>query len=391
MEEVWKDVTGYEGFYKVSNYGRVKSVDREIISKNGDVRLLKGSIRKSSNNSKGYQHITLSKDNNQRTVFVHRLVAESFIPNPNKLPIVNHIDGDKSNNIVTNLEWVNNSQNIIHALEIGLNNSYHDNNDDILEKEPVITKKEKILNIYKENPNLPIKDIANTVSISSTYVSRVIKMYEDKEYESRIKKNKSKYRKKYKDRRVEKKREKELKTIDEFSLKSGFKYIDGYEGIYAVSKNGEVLRAPHYRDVYVQGEKRKYFYPEKMMSLTPNSRYPSINLNLDNEVENFLIHRLVAQAFIPNPENKPYVNHIDGDPHNNHVSNLEWVTQSENINHAIKIGNKKAKVEKRPATTTRQKIIDVLTVFPEMKTGKVAELVGCRPKYVTNVRHGWHD
>ena len=388
MNEVWKDIIGYEGFYQVSNMGRVRSLDRDIIDKNGIVYSLKGSMREVSSSSRGYQDIGLSKDGEQKTFFIHRLVAESFIPNPKSLPIVNHIDGDKRNNVVTNLEWVNNSQNILHAVETGLRGSKRNDN---LKKEPVVTKKEKILNTYESNPELLVKDIAEMTSSSIAHVSRVIKMYNDKEYEDYIKEEKSKNRAKYRDRRNKRKREKESKVISEFLLKSDFKYIDGYEGIYAISEYGEVLRAPHYRSVYVKGKKRNYFYPEKIMSPTTNSRYPSINLNFDNELQNFLIHRLVAQAFIPNPENLPIVNHIDGNTHNNHVSNLEWVTQSENINHAIKIGNKEAKVEVRPPTTTKQKIIDVLTVFPDMKTGKVAELVGCKPRYVTGVRNGWND
>ena len=103
------------------------------------------------------------------------------------------------------------------------------------------------------------------------------------------------------------------------------------------------------------------------------------------------MHRVVAAYFCENPNNVNVVNHIDGNKLNNRADNLEWVTQSENINHAIKIGNKEAKVEIRPAITTKQKIIDILTVFPDMKTGKVAELVGCKPRYVTGVRNGWND
>lgn len=390
VNEVWKDIIGYEGFYQVSNIGRVRSLDRDMIDKNGIGYSLKGSIRKISCTGKGYQNIGLSKDGEQKTFFIHRLVAESFIPNPKNLPIVNHIDGDKRNNVATNLEWVNNSQNILHAVEIGLRDSKRNDN---LKKEPVITKKEKILNIYKTNPELSVEDMAEITSSSITHVSRVIKMYNDKGYEDYVKEEKSKNRAKYRERRNKRKREKESKVISEFSLKSNFKYIGGYEGIYAISKYGEVLRAPHYRSVYIKGEKRSYFYPEKIMSPTTNSRYSSINLNLDNELQNFLIHRLVAQAFIPNPENKPYVNHIDGDTHNNHVSNLEWVTQSENINHAIKIGNKEPKeVKENPKkpTTNKQKIFDVLNRFPDMKTGKVAELVGCNPRYVTKIRVIWN-
>ena len=171
--------------------------------------------------------------------------------------------------------------------------------------------------------------------------------------------------------------------------KERWKDVVGYEGLYQVSNLGRVksldrtLLGKNSIEYKVRGKIRKISCIGK--------GYQKIQLSKEGNSKNFLIHRLVAQAFIPNPENLPIVNHIDGNTHNNHVSNLEWVTQSENINHAIKIGNKEAKVEVRPPTTTKQKIIDVLTVFPDMKTGKIAELVGCNPRYVTGVRSGWND
>ena len=134
-------------------------------------------------------------------------------------------------------------------------------------------------------------------------------------------------------------------------------------------------------------------YEGRILSVSENTRYPNVGIGYNGETKTILVHRLVAQAFIPNPENKPNVNHIDGDTHNNHVSNLEWVTQSENVNHAIKIGNKepkKVKVNPKKPTTNKQKIFDVLNRFPDMKTGKIAELVGCNPRYVTKIRVIWN-
>lgn len=89
MTEVWKDIKGYEGLYQVSNIGRVKSLlnDREIILKGG--------------NSSGYRTVGL----NGKTYFVHRLVGENFIPNPDNLPQINHRNELKSDNNVSNLEW----------------------------------------------------------------------------------------------------------------------------------------------------------------------------------------------------------------------------------------------------------------------------------------------
>lgn len=104
MEEVWKDIKDYEGYYQVSNLGRVRSLDR-VISRNGKNTLLKGQLLTIRLAKCGYLYCGLSK-NGKHTLFrVHRLVAEAFIPNPNNLPQVNHKSEDKADNSVDNLEW----------------------------------------------------------------------------------------------------------------------------------------------------------------------------------------------------------------------------------------------------------------------------------------------
>lgn len=101
--EYWKYIKGYEGLYMVSTKGRIKSVDHYIKSKGG-VRLVKGKILK-QDLIKGYLRVTLFKDGVSNHYLVHRLVAEAFIENLNKLPSVNHKDENKLNNCVDNLEW----------------------------------------------------------------------------------------------------------------------------------------------------------------------------------------------------------------------------------------------------------------------------------------------
>ena len=107
-EEIWRPVVGYEGLYEVSSYGRVRSLDRYI--NNNSFR--KGKILKFSTNRRGYLKAHLSLNNKVKTYLVHRIVAISFIPNPDNLPEVNHKDEDKTNNSVDNLEWCNRSYNI---------------------------------------------------------------------------------------------------------------------------------------------------------------------------------------------------------------------------------------------------------------------------------------
>lgn len=118
MEEIWKDIEGFEGLYQVSNLGRVKSLDRYVESR-GHLIYRKGVIRKPFDTT-GYYSVTLNKDRKETTFQVHRLVAQAFIPNPNDLPVVNHLDGRKTNNCIDNLEWTTYAENSKHAVETGL-------------------------------------------------------------------------------------------------------------------------------------------------------------------------------------------------------------------------------------------------------------------------------
>lgn len=112
--EVWKDVSGFEGEYQVSNFGRIKSVGRTIITSNGKQYYLPERILKLRKSDCGYIRVGLWKAQRAFYKSVHRLVAEAFIPNPENKPQVNHKDGNKNNNKVSNLEWSTCSENLKH-------------------------------------------------------------------------------------------------------------------------------------------------------------------------------------------------------------------------------------------------------------------------------------
>ena len=118
--ETWKDITGYEGLYQVSDLGRVKSLSRTIYKVDGTTQTFKDKIIKLCLITKGYEGTGLTKKGNRESVKVHRLVAIAFIDNPENKPQVNHIDGNKLNNCATNLEWNTNIENMKHAVESGL-------------------------------------------------------------------------------------------------------------------------------------------------------------------------------------------------------------------------------------------------------------------------------
>lgn len=119
--EIWKDIPGYEGMYQASDCGRIRGLDR-IVKSSGPsgIRTAKGSIMTNRTTSWGYLSTTLTKEGKGKNIQVHRLVALTFIENPENKSLVNHKDGNKINNLKSNLEWATYSENTKHAFKIGL-------------------------------------------------------------------------------------------------------------------------------------------------------------------------------------------------------------------------------------------------------------------------------
>ena len=115
--EMWRPCPGYETSYEVSSLGSVRSIDRIAGKRRG---VVKSKILKPYINRRGYLEVRLFAQSSSLPRVVHRLVAKAFIDNPNSLPQVNHIDGNKFNNVSDNLEWMNNSENQKHAYKLGL-------------------------------------------------------------------------------------------------------------------------------------------------------------------------------------------------------------------------------------------------------------------------------
>lgn len=150
-------------------------------------------------------------------------------------------------------------------------------------------------------------------------------------------------------------------------MKEIWKDIEEYEGLYQVSNLGRVKRL-----------KGKYVSAERMVNPSRHTDgYLQFNLCKNGKRKNHKIHRLVAQAFIPNPENKPEVNHIDEDKTNNNINNLEWSTRKENVNH----GTRNERVSKTMSTP----IIAI-----NLKTGESKDFYGvreCARQLGLNSRH----
>ena len=117
--EVWKDIPNYEGYYQISNLGRIKSVARKVKYQNS-YRNVKEKLKKTFIGKQGYERVELSKNGKIKKYNVHRIVANVFISNPLNKETVNHINGIKTDNRVENLEWATRSENELHAYKIGL-------------------------------------------------------------------------------------------------------------------------------------------------------------------------------------------------------------------------------------------------------------------------------
>lgn len=165
--EIWKDVTGYEGIYQVSSFGNVRSLDR-IIYNSGSGKYCNTKGRLLSNNKtngNGYKIVSLNFNGSSKNQYIHKLVAKSFIDNPNDYPIINHKDENKSNNNISNLEWCtykynNNYGTVKQRLSEKLKNNkktskpviaYYKNTNEFYKEFPSISEAARQLNCAVQN------------------------------------------------------------------------------------------------------------------------------------------------------------------------------------------------------------------------------------------------
>lgn len=276
MEEIWKVIDGYKN-YEISNLGRVKNITTKNILK--------------SASKNGYCYNNLQDENKKEKAFrVHRLVATTFITNddPKNKTQVNHINGDKTNNCVNNLEWISASDNIKHAIDTKLLKTQARKVQQYTKDGTFVKTYNSIAEAGKELGIAPdsICSVCKGVKFHNTAGGFIWK-YEDADILC-------------KEQATE-----ELTPIKDYPL-------------YAITKTGKIY----------SHKRKRYLCPSDI------DGYSRVHLSDGTKVKSYMIHRLVAETFIPNPDNKPEVNHKNKDRKDNTVENLEWMTSKENTKHA---------------------------------------------------------
>lgn len=175
--EIWKSLDGlsYNNFefegYEVSNKGRLRSVDRLVIDKNGKAKKVKGVIRRLKKNNRGYILVTVKSKGKECTCLIHRLVAMAFLENPNNLPEVNHIDNNKENNSLENLEWITSKDNHNHAISKGFRSQSSENG---INSKLSNEQAKEIRQLYLLGCST-YSSIAKTYNVSPSAIRRIVK------------------------------------------------------------------------------------------------------------------------------------------------------------------------------------------------------------------------
>ena len=167
-----------------------------------------------------------------------------------------------------------------------------------------------------------------------------------------------------------------------------WRQVVGYEGLYEVSSKGEVRGCP--KEVSGNHLKSIRHIPARAKRQCLLAGYPAVTLFRDGKPKLHKVHRLVAEAFIPNEENFPMVNHIDNDKRNNDVSNLEWCTALHNNQHMMKQGRQNFAYGERSSTCklTEDQVVEILSLSGSMKQCDIAKQYGIGQQQVSRILNG---
>jgi hypothetical protein len=350
--------------------------DNHMVSRDGKIRSLhRNKYLSCGKNKDRYQEVVLSNSVTGRKTFrIHRIVASTFIPNPDNLPLVNHKDGNIHNNHENNLEWCSTKENSQHAHDTGLQGVYKRSVIQYTQEGKKVAAYESIIEASLKT-GVASKSICNVCRGTRNMAEGFRWTYKE---DKLIIKPYAHCRKVNQIDPVTK------QIVDSFeSAKEAAEYINmapswmakccktsnfvskGFIWEYAPEIKAEQNIAPHISDpkMYVPltikgnmisgyfisrngeiwSEKRKRFLTQNV-----SNGYYSQCISYEQKVCTIRTHRHIASAFVPNPNNYNVVNHIDGNKLNNNADNLEWCTTQQNCQHAYNMGLSKA--TKRPVT-----------------------------------------
>lgn len=171
MKEFWKDIPGYENYYQASNMGNIRSVERDVINIYGYIRHLSSKILSPSISKCGYYRVVLCVENKHNYIPIHQLVAKTFLQYDQTARLtVNHIDGDKCNNAVNNLEVVTQKENRRHAIQMGLWNQRGE-----FSKVAKLNKAQVLaIRASYQNSEVTHKELADLYQVSKSTIGRII-------------------------------------------------------------------------------------------------------------------------------------------------------------------------------------------------------------------------
>lgn len=284
-KELWKPIPGFAKRFECSTLGRIKT------NSFNKTKILEPDIEKFRTRN-AYLTVCITDDDNKKiTARVHRLVAKTWLPNPEDLPEVNHKDKDIYNNKLSNLEWCSRQENQVHAMQDALNMNGNprpiyqmDMSGDVIKEWNSAREASQTLGIHDG-------DIARVCGGKRTHAGGFKWKYAEENISAADKKE-----------------------------------IPGFPGYYAT------------RDGRITGRNGRVMKPAM------DGGYYKINMTLPSGRFKASVHRLVALTYLPNPDNKPLVDHINTDTLDNRVENLRWVTQKDNMNNTVTLGKMRKKV-----------------------------------------------
>ena len=282
--ETWKYIIGSNEKYKISNKGNIISYSKCKLGVK-----LSGTLRK-----EGYIVVLLTMDGKLQSTRINRLVASHFIENPNNYNIVDHIDGNRCNNRVENLRWVSANQNSINSQVSSLNTSG-------IKGVSFINGKNKPWRAsWVQNGKYTHRHFTTQDEASNYRLKMIDEIYG-------VQFNTDRHTKQVKIRIQNK------FTDDEYKEEQ-WKTFEGSNNKYEISNLGRV---------------KSFCKSDKGIILKLNktsSNYLSVNISINEKYKSYIIHRLVAQHFIPNTNNYMYVDHINNNRQDNRVINLRWIS-----------------------------------------------------------------